>query len=49
MKHAARFLFGAAIGIALGYALTLLVRPASKVRRSRRLDRPSKRKRDSAS
>jgi hypothetical protein len=36
MKHAFRFLFGAALGIALGYALTLLVRPNHNGRPSRR-------------
>ena len=36
MKGAARFLFGAALGVALGYALMLLVRPPAPARLSRR-------------
>jgi hypothetical protein len=36
MKGAARFLFGAALGVALGYALMLLVRPPAPLRKSRR-------------
>jgi hypothetical protein len=40
MKHALRFLFGAAIGVGLGYALTLLVRPAAPRRKGH--DRPAR-------
>ena len=48
MKGAARFLFGAAIGVAVGYVLMLLVRPANG-RRPKRPDRTPKNKRDAAS
>jgi hypothetical protein len=37
MKGAGRFLFGIALGVGLGYALTLLARPAApRVRAPRR-------------
>ena len=47
MKGAARFLFGAALGVALGYALMLLVRPAPNGRRSQREQQPRAKIRDS--
>jgi hypothetical protein len=46
MKHAFRFLFGAALGVAIGYALTLLVRPNHNGRRSNRPQRPPASNRD---